>query len=75
MKNTTSDNIKDSLSWEQITSHYDIPYKKGQNILCSFHEDKTPSLSLNEKEPTFNCFGCEAKGDFFDLFSITLLIL
>lgn len=35
----------------------------GKNLmgLCPFHEDQTPSLSVNG--PLWNCFGCEAGGD------------
>jgi DNA primase len=31
--------------------------------LCPFHEDTTPSLTVNPKENLWNCFGCGAGGD------------
>lgn len=31
-------------------------------VLCPFHDDHNPSLSLNLDGGGFNCFACEAKG-------------
>lgn len=31
-------------------------------VRCCFHEDTTPSLSINLIEGYFRCFGCGAKG-------------
>ena len=39
--------------------------------LCPFHEDHTPSLSIDPKTNLFKCFGCGAAGDtikFIELF-------
>ncbi|MCP3954685.1 MAG: hypothetical protein GY697_21065 [Desulfobacterales bacterium] len=30
---------------------------------CPFHEDTTPSLTVNPKENRWNCFGCDKGGD------------
>ncbi|MCP3955826.1 MAG: toprim domain-containing protein, partial [Desulfobacterales bacterium] len=30
---------------------------------CPFHEDTTPSLTVNRKENLWNCFGCDKGGD------------
>jgi DNA primase len=30
---------------------------------CPFHEERTPSFSVNGVEKFYNCFGCGAKGD------------
>ena len=31
--------------------------------LCPFHNEKTPSFTLNEEKGFFHCFGCGAHGD------------
>jgi DNA primase len=31
--------------------------------LCPFHDERTPSFSVNAEERLYYCFGCEAKGD------------
>jgi DNA primase len=33
------------------------------NGLCPFHDERTPSFSVNPEEKLFYCFGCQAKGD------------
>jgi DNA primase len=33
--------------------------------LCPFHDERTPSFSVNAEEKLFYCFGCQAKGDSF----------
>ena len=39
--------------------------KSGKNYigLCPFHEEKTPSFTVSEKNQRFKCFGCEMEGD------------
>jgi hypothetical protein len=34
---------------------------------CPFHDDRTPSFNVNPESGKFFCFGCQAKGDVFDL--------
>lgn len=33
--------------------------------LCPFHQEKTPSLSVNEQKQSWYCFGCQRSGDVF----------
>jgi len=33
--------------------------------LCPFHNEKTPSFTVNEEKGFFHCFGCGAHGDIF----------
>jgi DNA primase len=34
---------------------------------CPWHEDSTPSLSVDQEKGFYNCFGCGESGDAFDL--------
>lgn len=35
---------------------------------CPFHDDKSPSLSIQDDIGVYHCFGCGEKGDVFDLY-------
>ncbi|MXW64051.1 MAG: DNA primase [Bacteroidetes bacterium SB0668_bin_1] len=50
-----------------VVSDYVRLKKKGSNFfgLCPFHEEKTPSFSVNPELEIFKCFGCGAGGDVF----------
>ncbi len=50
-----------------IVSGYVRLKKKGNNFfgLCPFHQEKTPSFSVNPSLGIFKCFGCGAGGDVF----------
>ena len=37
-------------------------------VHCPFHDDATPSLSVNTAAGLFNCFACGEKGNGFDLY-------
>ncbi|MCT4612949.1 MAG: CHC2 zinc finger domain-containing protein [Clostridia bacterium] len=41
--------------------------KESQNIymICTFHNEKTPSLTISRKEQLYHCFGCGAAGSVF----------
>lgn len=35
--------------------------------LCLFHQERTPSMRLNDAKGTYHCFGCSASGDIIDM--------
>ena len=43
--------------------------RKGKSLMgrCPFHEDTTPSLSVEPEKGLYHCFGCGESGDVFDL--------
>jgi hypothetical protein len=46
-----------------------IPGTNGNHqALCPFHEDSTPSFSVNLQTGLFRCFGCQTQGDVFDFY-------
>ena len=42
-----------------------ITLDKNNKTLCPFHDDRSPSLSVNTKKQYFHCFGCGTGGDVF----------
>jgi len=57
--------IKAAVNIVEIISSHLVLKRKGGNYvgLCPFHDEKTPSFSVNESKQFFYCFGCGAKGD------------
>ncbi len=48
-----------------VMSNYLKLEQKGSRFwaCCPFHSEKTPSLSINEEEGIYYCFGCKESGD------------
>lgn len=57
---------------EVIGSH--ISLNCSNKCLCPFHQEKTPSFSVNPKGQYFHCFGCGVGGDVFSSFTRTSLL-
>jgi len=49
---------------EVISAHTDLR-RSGERFtgLCPFHEERTPSFSVNAREGFYHCFGCGVGGD------------
>ena len=61
----TYDFVKDNVSVPQAAERYGLTIRRGGMVSCPFHEDRHPSMKLNERY--FYCFGCGARGDVIDL--------
>ncbi len=59
--------VRDRNDIVDIISSYVSLKKHGNNYtgLCPFHNEKTPSFSVNQRDQYFYCFGCHAGGDVF----------
>ena len=57
--------VKQSVTVWEAAERYGIEIKRGGMACCPFHDDKNPSMKLNEEY--FYCFGCGATGDVIDL--------
>ena len=60
--------IKDKLSILDVVSSYVKGIRKSGNnyfALCPFHNEKTPSFSINPDLGIYKCFGCQESGDIF----------
>ena len=71
MPPTTRDDAK-----EQIRARLDLVEVVGQHVrltrrgrefigLCPFHQEKTPSFTVNQQMQSWYCFGCQRGGDIF----------
>jgi len=63
----TVDDIRQNTDIVDIISQYLQLRKSGQNHFahCPFHEDKTPSFSVNDQKQIFYCFSCGRGGNVF----------
>ena len=57
--------VKMAVSVKEAAEYYGLEVKRGNMVCCPFHNDRTPSMKLNEDY--FYCFGCGATGDVIDL--------
>lgn len=61
--------IKDRISASQVVRRRVQLKSKGTSEhsgLCPFHNEKTPSFTVNDSKGFFHCFGCGAHGNIFD---------
>ena len=56
--------VKQSVTAREAAELYGIAVGRGGMACCPFHDDRHPSLKLNEDY--FYCFGCGATGDVID---------
>ena len=59
------ENVKAAVTVRQAAERYGLEVNRGNMVCCPFHNDRTPSMKLNEDY--FYCFGCGAIGDVIDL--------
>lgn len=62
--------IKQRLNIEDIVKRYVKLKHVGKNLfgLCPFHQEDTPSFSVNPELDIYKCFGCGESGDVIDFY-------
>src|SRR5690625_2746784 len=57
--------LKNANDIVDIIGEYVQLKKQGKNFfgLCPFHDEKTPSFSVNQDKQIFHCFGCKKGGN------------
>jgi len=58
------ESVKAAVTVRQTAKHYGLEVNRGNMVCCPFHNDRTPSMKLNEEY--FYCFGCGVTGDVID---------
>ena len=63
----TVERVKAAADMVEIVSAHTDLRRQGERFvgLCPFHEERTPSFSVDPREKLYYCFGCEAGGDVF----------
>jgi DNA primase len=59
--------VRSNVNIVDVISQYVSLEKKGKDYvgLCPFHQEKTPSFTVNEEKQFFKCFGCGKGGNVF----------
>ena len=52
--------IKEQVSTRAVAEHYGYKVSRNGMMCCPFHDDRTPSMKVDQN---FICFGCQEKGD------------
>ena len=57
--------LRDRLAVSEIVGRRVRLQRKGREFqgLCPFHNEKTPSFTVNDDKGFYHCFGCGAHGD------------
>jgi len=57
--------VKDAVDMADLVGAKTELRRAGVNLvgLCPFHEERTPSFSINAEKKVYYCFGCESSGD------------
>ena len=58
------ENVRETADIHDVVSEYVNLKKRGRNFfgLCPFHDEKTPSFSINIDKQIYKCFGCGKGG-------------
>src|SRR5438445_7081865 len=65
IKDTSVEAVKAAADFVEVVSARTQLRKAGARYSgrCPFHEDRSPSFSINAVDKLYYCFGCGAKGD------------
>lgn len=67
MANPQIEGLRDQINLPALIGRTVKLERRGRNHvgLCPFHQEKSPSFSVNEDKGFYHCFGCGAHGDAF----------
>ena len=58
--------VKEHVNTRDFVEHIGLSVNRSSMICCPFHDDRHPSMKVDDR---FFCFGCGAKGDVIDFVS------
>ena len=64
---TIFETVKSTVTPKMAAEHFGLNVSRNGMVCCPFHNDRHPSMKLNEDY--FYCFGCGAKGDVIEFTS------
>ncbi len=66
----TINEVRSKINIVDLVSEYVPLTKKGQYYwgICPFHNDKNPSMSVDEKRQTYTCWSCHNSGNVFNFY-------
>ncbi len=61
------DRVRDATDLVELISEVTKVKRSGRSFMavCPFHQEKTPSMSVDRARGLYNCFGCGKHGDIF----------
>lgn len=62
------DRVRDSTDLAELAAEVTKVKRSGRSVMavCPFHQEKTPSLSIDPSRGLWHCFGCGKQGDVFN---------
>jgi DNA primase len=65
IKDSSVEEVKQRTDIVEVVSQYTSLRKRGPRFVgrCPFHEERTPSFSVNALDGFYHCFGCQRGGD------------
>lgn len=62
------DRVRDATDIVELVSEVTTVKRSGRSFMavCPFHQEKTPSMSLDRGQGLYHCFGCGKGGDIFN---------
>ncbi|MGK2879089.1 MAG: DNA primase [Solirubrobacterales bacterium] len=67
ISDSSKEKVREAVDIVDLINHYTDLRRNGSQYMgrCPFHEDNSPSFSVNPHEKVYHCFGCGVGGDVF----------
>jgi DNA primase len=67
ISDSSKEKVREAVDIVDLINHYTDLRRNGSQYMgrCPFHEDNSPSFSVNPHDKVYHCFGCGVGGDVF----------